>query len=128
VNPVIAALASGVAARDTRHTSMAVADAYSALIAHLQARFPDVDLGPLRAAPHSRLRQESLAKELARAGADRDPELSQLGWTLVAAVARDVPQAATDVGVDLEELKRRFLNVQLVGARVADAPGELSEQ
>lgn len=127
MNPVIAALASGIAAGLSRPTSRAVADAYIALIAHLQARFPDVELGPLRAAPYSKLRQQVLADDLARAGAGRDPKLSQLAWALVVTVARHVPQAASDVGIDLEELKRQFLNFQLVGVRAAGPAGQLSE-
>jgi hypothetical protein len=48
------------------------------------------------------------------AGANRDPEILQLAQALMGAIEREAPQAATSAGVDLEQVKAEFVNVQRV--------------
>jgi len=122
VDPVTAAIVAGAAAGLTSVASQAVRDAYAGLKALLAARFPRVDVRPVEEVPDSAAKQASLAKDLARFGADRDAEVVRLAEALVAAIAREAPQAAARVGVDLERVKGQFLDIQRVegGVRAHD--------
>jgi hypothetical protein len=74
--------------------------------------------------PESRSKQESLAEDLVRFGADRDAEVVLLAEALAEMIAREAPHAAARVGVDLERVKGEFLEIRRVeggGVRVRDA-------
>ncbi len=114
MDPVTAAIAAGAAAGLTASASQAVLDAYEALKSALHDRYPRVDVGPLEELPDSEAKQASLAEDLTRYGAARDTEVVRLAFTLVAVIAREVPQAASRVGVDLERVKGEFVNIQRV--------------
>lgn len=119
---VTAAIAAGAASGLTSTASQAVRDAYDALKGLLAARFPRVDVRPLEEMPDSTARQTSLTEDLGRFGADRDADVVRLASALIAVVAREAPQAADRVGVDLERVRAEFLNVQRIqgGVRAGD--------
>lgn len=107
MDSVTAALAAGAAAGLTNVATQAVQDAYSRLKAVLSARFPKlgVHVEALEARPDSRLKQSSLAEELADAGAEHDAELLQLAQALLRTIQQEAPEAAVRAGVDLEKVR-----------------------
>lgn len=123
MDPITAAIVAGAATGLTSTVSLAVRDAYDGLKRLLAARFPRLDLAPVEELPNSRSKQESLAEDLVRFGADRDAEVVRLAEALTEAIAREAPQAAARVGVDLERVKGQFLEIRRVqgGVRVRDA-------
>ena len=123
MDPITAAIVAGAAAGLTSTVSRAVRDAYDGLKGLLSARFPRVDLAPVEELPDSPSKQESLAEDLVRFGADRDAEVLRLAEALTVVIAREAPQAAARVGVDLERVKGQFLEIRRVqgGVRVRDA-------
>jgi hypothetical protein len=122
MDPVTAAIAAGAAAGLTTTASQAVRDAYQALKDLLQRRFPRIDVRPLEELPDSPAKQASLDEDLVRLGAARDAEVVRLAETLVMAIAREAPQAAAGVGVDLGRVRGEFLNIQRIegGVRAHD--------
>jgi hypothetical protein len=122
MDPITAAIVAGAAAGLTSTVSQAVRDAYSGLKGLLAARFPQVDLAPVEKLPGSQAKQASLAEDLTLAGANRDDDVVRLARHLVEVIAREAPQAAAGVGVDLERVRGEFLNIQRVegGVRAHD--------
>jgi hypothetical protein len=122
MDPVTAAIAAGAAAGLTSTASQAVRDAYEALKSALGERFPQIDIGSLEKLPNSSSEQQSLANDLDRLGGARDAELLHLAEALVDVIAREVPRAASRVGVDLERVQSEFVKIHRVegGARLRD--------
>ena len=120
---ITAALAAGAAAGLTGAATQAVKDAYDALKASLGARFPAINLTPLEEAPGSAAKQGFLSRQLEDVGAVGDPDLLRLSHSVVAAIEREAPTAATAAGVDLMSVRAAYLNVQRVigPVRVQDA-------
>ena len=118
MDPVTAAIAAGAAAGLTATASSAVRDAYEALKAVLEARFPRVDVRPLEELPDSRSKQASLAEDLERFGADRDEDVVQLARALAEVIAREAPQAAARAGVDLERIRAQFVDIHRIDGGV----------
>ncbi len=118
VDPVAAAITAGAAAGLTSVASQAIRGPYDALKVALLLRFPQIDVRPLEQLPRLQANQAALAEDLDRYGAARDDELVRLAQALVEVIAREAPQVASDVGVDLEGVKGQFLNIHRVEGRV----------
>jgi hypothetical protein len=116
INAVVAVLAAGAAAGLKDDVAQAVRDAYSGIKAWLHAHYPKVDLWPLEERPASSAKQASLAEDLTNAGASNDDELLRLADVLFTTIHQDAPQAATSIGVDLEDVRGAFLIIRNVRA------------
>jgi hypothetical protein len=123
VDPVTAAIVTGAVASLSGAASISVRDAYDALKTRLGDHFPRLDVGAFEEHPGSTVGQGLLAAEVARLGADRDPEVVRLAWSLVGVVAREAPWAAVTAGIDLDLVKGQFVNVQLVNGGVGASAG-----
>lgn len=123
MDPVTAAIVAGAATGLTSSASQAVRDAYDGLKGLLATRFPDVDLAQVEKLPDSRSKQQSLARDVILAELYRDAEVVRLAEVLTDVLAREAPQAAAGVGVDLERVKGHFLEIRRVqgGVRVRHA-------
>jgi len=118
MDPVTAAIALGASAGLASTTSQAVRDAYNALKALISERFPRVDLGPIQELPNSKSKQAALAEDVDRSGAASDADIVRQAFAVLAAVAREAPQVAARIGVDLEHVKAEFVNIQRVDGGV----------
>jgi hypothetical protein len=108
---VVAALATGAAAAAKDTAATAIKDAYAGLKALIQRKYAGVDVTPVEKKPDSEAKRQSVAEDLAEAGAEGDTDLQKLAQALVAALERNAPQAAPAIGVDLEDVKAAFLRV-----------------
>ncbi|MEW5930364.1 MAG: hypothetical protein AB1941_23125 [Gemmatimonadota bacterium] len=123
---VVTALATGAAAAAKDTAATAVKDAYAGLKVLIQRKYSGVDVTPVEKKPDSEAKRQSVAEDLADAGAENDTELKELARALVAALERDAPEAAPAIGVDLKEVKAAFLRVGSVesagtGIKVRDS-------
>lgn len=115
VDAIAAAIAVGAASGLTQSSSQVVQDAYRALKAVLSSRYAGVDLGPIESKPASIHKRQSLAEDLAEAGAARDAELVALAEALIDAARREASRAE----VDLEDIAARFVEVRRVTGPIA---------
>ncbi|HEX8271239.1 MAG TPA: hypothetical protein VF615_01230 [Longimicrobiaceae bacterium] len=111
---IVSALAAGAAAAARDTAAAAVKDAYTGLKAVIQRKYAGVDVTLVEKKPDSVSKRDSIAEDLAEAGAEGDTELQELARVLVAALEREAPQVAPAIGVDLEKVKAAFLRVGLV--------------
>jgi gamma-glutamylcysteine synthetase len=125
VTVVVSALAAGAAGGLRESAVAAVKDAYAALRSFIAARYAGVDLAPVERTPASAADQESLAEDLAAAGAAEDAELLAAARVLLAAIRAHEPAAGPAAGVDLERVEAAALRIHDVraaggGVRVRD--------
>jgi hypothetical protein len=111
---IVAALASGAAAGLKPTAEKAIKEAYAGLKSLIQRKYSRVDLLPIENKPESRSKRESVAEDLADAGAAGDRELLDLAKVLIDAVAEHDKATATVIGVDLEEVKAAYLDITKV--------------
>jgi hypothetical protein len=111
VTLIVAALATGAAAGLKETATSAVKEAYGTLKALLSRRYARVRLDDLERKPESAAKRESVAEDLADAGAGADDELLELARELVATIRRDDAEAGRAVGVDLADVEAQFIRV-----------------
>ena len=114
ISIIVAALASGAAAGLKPTAEKIIKDAYAGLMGMIQRKYNNVDLRPFENKPESESERESLAEDLADAGATGDQELLDLAKVLIDAVAKHDKATAATIGVDLEEVKAAYLNIRKV--------------
>ena len=127
ISIIVSALASGAAAGLKPTAEKIVKEAYAGLKGMIQRKYNDVDLTPIENKPESKSKRESMAEDLADAGASGDKELLDLAKILIDAVAKHDKATAAAIGVDLEEVKAAYLNIKKVtstGAGVKVKKGE----
>ena len=100
------------AAKDT--ASQALKDAYSAVRDYIGSKHSGVSLDSLRQEPSSARQRLVFQQELESVSAEDDPELLMLMRSLVEALISQDTDAATTVGVDLQNI-RATLDVQIRG-------------
>jgi len=111
---IVSALASGAAAGLKPAAEKVIKDAYAGLKSMIRRKYNSVDLIPIEKKPESQSKRESVAEDLADAGASADQELLHLAKILIDAVAKHDNATAAEVGVDLEEVKAAYLNIKKV--------------
>jgi hypothetical protein len=116
VSMIAAAIAMGAAAGLKKTASTAVSDAYAALKALIKRHYGHIDVAPVEAKPDSTAKQASLAEDLAAVGAGENRELLESARALVQAVKAHDPQAALNIGVDLDHVSAASLRVSGVKA------------
>jgi len=114
ISIIVSALASGAAAGLKPTAENAIKDAYAGLKGMIQRKYGHVDLLPLENKPESQSKRDSVAEDLADAGATGDKELLDLAKVLIDAVAEHDKGTATVIGVDLEEVKAAYLDITKV--------------
>ncbi len=127
ISIIVSALASGAAAGLKPTAEKIVKEAYAGLKGIIQRKYNDVDLRPIENKPESESKRESMAEDLADAGASGDQELLDLAKILIDALAKHDKATAAAIGVDLEEVKAAYLNIKKVtstGAGVKVKKGE----
>lgn len=112
VSMIVAAVVAGAASGFGDTASQAVKDAYAALKARLSDRDDPVDVTPVERVPDSQAKQDSLAEDLAAAGAGEDGSVLDAAQDVIAAVAREDPDLASRVGVDLERIEAEFVRLR----------------
>jgi hypothetical protein len=126
VSLIVSAIALG-AVNGTRDTvAAAVRDAYEAVKRLLRQRYAQVDVTAVERRPDSEPKRNSLAEDLADAGAGADAELLEAARQLVQAVHEHEPDAGRAVGIDLERVVAEALRISDVastgtGVRVRDS-------
>jgi hypothetical protein len=126
VTLIVSALALGASAGLQSMASTAVSDAYSALKRIFDRRYGDIDVSPVERRPESAAKRDSVAEDLAAAGAGTDAELLAAARQLIEQVDSHVPDVARAIGVDLERVRAAALRVTDVdsagtGVRVRDS-------
>jgi len=116
VSMIAAAIAMGAAAGLKKTASTAVSDAYAALKALIKRHYGHIDVAPVEAKPDSTAKRASLAEDLAGVGAGENAEVLESARALVHAVKVNDPQAALNIGVDLDNVSAAFLHVSQVNA------------
>lgn len=107
VSLIVSALVNGALQGVARVAEQAVFDGYTALRSAIARRYGGSGLEravqDLEAAPKDRVRQDEVARELRRVGADADPELIRLAGGLLETIENPVDQVVSPV----ERLQRR---------------------
>jgi hypothetical protein len=125
VTVIVSAIAMGAAAGLTDTASAAVTDAYGALKGVLTGRYPRVDVAAVENKPESIPKRESLAEDLADAGAEHDAELVEAARQVITAVKAHDAALGPALGIDLERVEAAALRIRSVtsegtGVRVRD--------
>lgn len=113
---IVTALVAGVAAGLKPTAEKAVQDAYAGIKALIQRKYRDVDLAALEKKPESQAKRDSLAEDLADAGAAEDEKLLEQAKALLDTVKQHEPQVAEAIGVDFEEVEAGYIKLQKVTA------------
>jgi hypothetical protein len=116
VSLIVTALAAGAAAGLKPTAERIVKDAYQALKNLIKRKFGSVDVEPVEKRPDSKAKRDSLAEDLAEAGAGEDTELLSAAEKLVEVVRAHDAGAAAAVGVDLEDVKAGLIRVRHITA------------
>jgi hypothetical protein len=116
VSMIAAAIAMGAAAGLKDTASQAVCDAYAGLKALIKRHYAHIDVTPVEAKPESTAKRASLAEDLASAGAGENPEILEGARALVEAVKASDPQAALNIGVDLDNVSAASVSIRGVKA------------
>jgi hypothetical protein len=124
---IVIALAAGAAAGLKPTAEQAVKDAYAGVKALIQRKYAKVDLSPLERKPESEDKRESLRKNLANIGADKDQELLDRVKLLLEALEKQDAATPAAIGIDLKEVKAAFLKIQKVVAEGTGVKLEKSE-
>jgi hypothetical protein len=109
VTLIVAALATGATAGLKDTATAAIKDAYGALKGLLFRKYTNISINDLERKPESDAKRESLAEDLADAGAGEDEELLELARQLVAAVRENDPQAGSAIGINLADVEAEFI-------------------
>jgi hypothetical protein len=112
ISIIIAALVSGIAAGLKPTASQVVKDSYGAIKHLLKSKYDSKALDKLESDPSSTALSAELRTKLEYRGAESDQELLSLARELLEAVSEFDPEAATNVGVDLDDIKARNLKVE----------------
>src|SRR5688572_32922942 len=102
---IAAALAAGAAAGLKPMAEQVVKDAYEGLKTLIQRKYQRVEVGVIEADPRSGSRRGVVEEELAKAGAGQDEELLGRAKTVLETVQQHAPATATELAIDLEDLK-----------------------
>jgi len=113
---IVTALALGAATGLKETVPQAVKDAYSGLKKLIQTKFVKVNLELLEGAPESKSRQQVVAEDLEGSGAIRDAEVLHWSKALLEAIQAGAPEAARTIGVDLEDIRTKCLEISNVVA------------
>ena len=116
VTLIVTALAAGASAALKSTAESAVKDAYEGLKRLIFKRYRDVDVAPVEKRPESEAKRDSLAEDLAAAGASEDGELLAGAQQLIEAVRAHDAGAGAAIGVDLEQVEAEFLKISDVSA------------
>lgn len=104
---IVNALALGAAAGVQATAAQAVKDAYAGLkrVIHERYELADSAVGMIERRPEKEAFKEAAREALDEEGAGSDEELLRQAQTLIKAVEQHAPEAATNVNVNLEEVK-----------------------
>ena len=116
ISIIVAALVAGAAAGLKPTAEQVIKDAYTGLKSLLQRKYKAVAVEALEHKPESKAKQESVAEDLAEAGADQDNELLDQAKALLDTIKTHEPQAAVAVGVDLEKIEAEYVALKKISA------------
>ena len=111
ISLIVVALAGGAAAGLKPTAEAAIKDAYAGIKAVIKRKFERVSVEMLEADPSSKSRQEILKVDLAKTGAGSDMEVLGCAKRLIEAIRTHVPEVATVIGVNLEEVEAASLRL-----------------
>lgn len=112
VSLIVMALAVGASSGLKSTAAAAVQDAYGGLKRLIERKYGGVDVAPVEKRPDSEAKRQSLAEDLADAGAADDSDLLEAAHRLIAEVRAHDPGAGPALGVDLEHVEAEFLRVR----------------
>jgi len=102
VTMIVMALATGAVAGAAE---VAIKDGYEGLKRLLKSRFSLASVEPLEQKPDSKAKQESVAEDVAAAGADRDEEVLRAAQELIRLIESRAPEAAEAAGITIAQLR-----------------------
>jgi hypothetical protein len=114
ISLIVVALATGAAAGLKPTAEAAIRDAYAGLKRLVADRYHGVDVSPLERQPTSEAKRRSLAEDLQETNAAGDADVLRAAKALLDLVAERDPAAATTVGVDLEDVRAAFVDIEKV--------------
>jgi hypothetical protein len=125
ITVIVSALALGAASGVKATASSAVQDAYRAVKELIARHYKSVDVRPVEQRPDSAAKRDSLAEDLADAGAGTNAELLAAARLLVSQVTAHDAAVGAAVGIDLERVAAAALRIGNVdaegtGVRVRD--------
>jgi hypothetical protein len=116
VSLIVTSIAAGAAAALKPTAELAVKEAFEGLKSLIRQKFGKVDISPVEKRPDSKAKRDSLAEDLAEAGAGEDTELLSSAERLVEVVRTHDAGAAAAVGVDLEDVKAGLIRIRHIVA------------
>jgi hypothetical protein len=111
---IVVALAAGAAAGLKPTAEAAIRDGYAGLKRLIMHRYRHIDVSPVERLPSSEAKRNSLEEDLRETGAGDDAELLSQAKALLDLVAERDPAAGRTVGVDLENLRAAFVDIDRV--------------
>ena len=124
VSVISQAVAAGAAAGCKDTASHVVTDTYVAFRRLLTGRYQRVDVGPVEDKPDSPAKRDSLAEDLADAGAGGDAVLLEAARQLLAAINAHAADTGPVIGVDLHRLEAAAVRIRDVAAQGTGVHGD----
>jgi hypothetical protein len=123
VSLIVSAVAAGAVAGAQDTVAQAVKDAYAGLKKLIIGRYAEVDVTAVEKKPESVAKRDSLAEDLAEAGAGSDEELVAAAQRVLAAVGEHDPGVGAVIGVDIAGLTAVNVRLTDITAEGAGAVG-----
>jgi hypothetical protein len=111
ISIIVTALATGAAAGLKPTAEKVIQDAYAGIKALILRKYGETSVGLIEKDPASKAKREVVREELEKSEAGSDPELLKQAKAMLDAVERHAPEAAGQIGVDLEEIKGASLRI-----------------
>src|SRR5690242_575562 len=109
---IVTAMALGAAAGLQETATSAVKDAYASLKGLVARNSSRVDVAQIERDPASPTRRSLLAEELRAAGAETSTEIVHGALSLIDLIEDETPDAAAFIGIDLENLRARTIELR----------------
>lgn len=111
ISIIVTALATGAAAGLKPAAEKIIQDAYAGIKALILRKYAETSVALLERDPASPAKREVIREELEKRDAGSDQELLTQAKAVLDAVQRHAPEAAGQIGVDLEEIKGASLRI-----------------
>lgn len=111
ISIIVTALATGAAAGLKPTAEKIIQDAYAGIKALILRKYGETSVSLIEKDPASKAKREVVKEELEGADAGSDPELLKEAKRVLDTVQQHAPEAAGQIGVDLEEIKGASLRI-----------------
>jgi hypothetical protein len=111
---IVMAMVAGAAAGLKPTAEAAVKDAYTGLKRLIKQRFERVSVDVIEGDPSNSMRQRILKDDLQKTGAGQDPDVLKQAQEVIDTVLAHAPQAATSVGIKLDDLTAASVSLKRI--------------